>query len=107
MRRLPFSPVDLVVLAIVLAALPLAAQNEPTTIGGFQNEGFLTTGYRFVDTHGYEPKYQELFDLNAGFRVLDVGVYGHAKTGIDAFADDYSLTVSGLGGDPFTTAQFT
>ena len=105
--RMPHSRIDVVVLAILSTALPLTAQNEPATIGGFQTQGFLTTGYRFVDTQGYEPKYQELFDLNAGFRVLDAGVYGHAKVGTDIFADDYSLTVSGLGGDPFTTAQFT
>lgn len=104
MRLLLFRGAALV-LAIQTALNILVAQDEPKNIGGFQTQGFLTTGYRFVDTHGYEPKYQELFDLNNGFRILDVGVYGHAKS--DSFADDYSLTVSGLGGDPFSTAQFT
>jgi len=34
-------------------------------------------------------------------------LFGEAKEGTNAFADDYSLTMSGLGGDPFPTAQFS
>ena len=103
--RVPLFRIARLVPAILMAARVLTAQDSPKDVGGFQTQGFVTTGYRFVDTHGYEPKYEELFDLNGGFRVLDIGIYGHAKPGKDAFADDYSLTVSGLGGDPFTTAQ--
>jgi len=94
----------------VLAGSPVAfAQNDgaskPTVIGGFENEGSVTTGYRFADIHGYQPKFQELFNLNSGFRVLDFSLYGKAAEG-RRFADSYTLNLSGLGGEPFSTAQF-
>jgi hypothetical protein len=61
-----------------------------------------TTGYRFTDINGYEPKFQELFDLNSGLRLLDLNMFGQAKT---RFIDHYSLTLSGIGGEPYNTAQ--
>src|SRR4051812_29501346 len=98
-------------LSIVLIAAPLAllAQDagKPMLIGGFENQGSVTTGYRFTDIKGYQPKFNELFDLNDGFRVLDFSLFGKAQEGPTRFADNYSLSTSGLGGDPFTTAQFT
>jgi len=38
----------------VLTASRAAAQEEPF-------RGSITTGYRFTDVNGYQPKYQELF----------------------------------------------
>src|ERR1051325_2341255 len=93
----------------ILSAIPtVLAQDsggKPLAFGGFENEGAGTTGYRFTDVKGYTPKFQELFDLNSGFRLLDLSLFGKAgeKAG---FADRYSLNLSGLGGEPFTTAQF-
>jgi hypothetical protein len=93
----------------VLAGIPAAfAQSgtdpKPLVIGGFENEGSVTTGYRFTDVHGYQPKYQELFNLNSGLRLLDLTLFG--KAGAESrFADSYSLNVSGLGGEPFSTGQ--
>ena len=92
------------VLGAALGALPLAAQ---ITTGDFDTQGSVTAGYRFTDISGYEPKYTETFGLNSGFRVLDLNLFGKAKTGTNAFADSYSLTLSGLGGEPYSTAQFT
>jgi hypothetical protein len=98
-------------LSIVLLAVPIAtfAQDDgkPVSIGGFENQGSVTTGYRFTDVQGYVPKFNEMFDLNDGFRLLDFSLFGKAQDGANRFADNYSLTTSGLGGDPFTTAQFT
>ena len=68
--------------------------------------GSVTAGYRFTDVSGYQPNYQELFDLNSGFRLLDFSLFGKAKDE-NRFADDYSLTLSGLGGDPFASGQLT
>ena len=51
--------------------------------------------------------FQQLFDMNSGFRVMDFSLFGRARDGTTPFADSYSLVVSGLGGDPFTTAQLT
>ncbi|MEP6714816.1 MAG: hypothetical protein ABJC09_04540 [Terriglobia bacterium] len=93
-------------IALTLCAASLFAQDEkPLVFGDFENTGSVTTGYRFTDVKGYRPKYQELFDLNSGFRLLDFSLFGHAKKGANAFADDYSLVISGIGGEPFSTAQ--
>jgi hypothetical protein len=96
---------------LVLLAAPLALfgqdAGKPMSIGGFENQGSVTTGYRFTDIKGYQPKFNELFDLNDGFRLLDFSLFGKAQDGANRFADNYSLTTSGLGGDPFTTTQFT
>jgi len=85
------------------------AQDEPkpVSIGGFDNTGSATFGYRFTDVKGYEPKYEQLFDLNSGPRLLDFSLFGKAQEGQNRFADDYSLTLSGFGGDPFSSAQLT
>ena len=57
--------------------------------------------------NGYQPKFQELFNLRQGPRLLDFSLFGKAQDGENRFADDYSLTASGIGGDPFTSAQLT
>jgi hypothetical protein len=90
-----------------MAALPLFAQDDgkPIAIGGFDNTGSVTTAYRFTDVKGYQPMFQQLFDLNSGFRVTDFSLFGRSGEGAPRFADSYSLVVSGLGGDPWSTAQ--
>jgi hypothetical protein len=64
--------------ALILGVLtaPLALAQE----GPFR--GSITTGYRFTDVKGYEPKFQELFDLNSGLRLLDLSLFGQVKTPI-------------------------
>jgi hypothetical protein len=97
-------------LIIGLLILPGAAlaqdDGKPVVVGGFENTGSITTGYRFTDVSGYRPDYQEMFDLNSGFRLLDFSLFGKAKDE-NRFADDYSLTLSGLGGDPYASGQLT
>jgi hypothetical protein len=95
---------------VSFSAAGLLAQNEeaPLVIGGFENSGSGTFGYRFLDVSGYKPKYDELFNLQSGPRLLDFNLFGKVQEGqTNRFADDYSLTMSGLGGDPFTSTQFT
>src|SRR5450631_3871170 len=94
-------------LAITLA-LPLLAQDavKPIVIGDFENSGSVTAGYRLTDISGYKPMFQQVFDLNGGFRVMDFSLFGHAKADTKAFADDYSLVVNGLG-DPWSSVQLT
>jgi len=99
----------LILLTAALAPMALFAQDDatkPVVVGGFENTGSATTGYRFTDVSGYRPNYQELFDLNSGFRLLDFSLFGKAKDE-NRFADDYSLTLSGLGGDPYASGQLT
>lgn len=99
-------------LALLLCALPLRAQNSdsgesPLVLGGFDTQGSVTVGYRFDDVKGYRPMFQELSDLNQGFRLLDFSLFGDAAKGASPFADSYSLSVTGLGGEPFETGQLT
>ncbi len=91
------------------ASIPVSAQEEtpPLVLGGFQTQGSVTAGYRFVTVKGRVQKFQELFDLQKGFRVMDINLLGRAIEGANSFADSYSFTASGLGGDPFPGGQFT
>ena len=84
----------------------LLAQEPAAAPGAFENQGSATIGYRFTDVTGYQAKYQELVNLNSGIRLLDFDLFGKA-TAANRFADSYSVTLSGFGGEPFTTGQFT
>ena len=105
----PMKPNITLAFLAILAALPMLAQDDakPIVVGDFENSGSITAGYRFTDVKGYQPMFQQLFDLNSGFRVTDFSLFGQARTGTTPFADSYSLTVSGLGGDPWSTAQLS
>jgi len=96
-----------VVFLAMLPVLKAQDQSEPQlNWGGFQVQGSGSVGYRFTDVKGYEPMFQELYDLKSGPRVMDFNMFGH-NDNPDAFANDFSLTTSGLGGDPFPAAQLT
>jgi len=77
----------------------------PVTLGGFNTQGSATVGYRFDDVKGYVPMFRELSDLNKGFRLMDFNMFGEAAKGANPFADSYSLSVDGLGGEPFEMGQ--
>jgi hypothetical protein len=80
---------------------------RPIDIGGLNTQGSVSFGYRFTDVKGYAPSYRQLFGLQKGLRLMDFSLFGEAKEGERPFIDDYSLSMSGLGGDPFPTAQLT
>jgi hypothetical protein len=80
-------------------------QDEPLKIGGFENQGSATLGFRFQDVSGYQPKFQELFNLRGGLRLTDFDLMGDDPTHTNRFMDHYSLTATGIGGDPFMTTQ--
>ncbi|HEX4642774.1 MAG TPA: hypothetical protein VH161_04880, partial [Candidatus Acidoferrales bacterium] len=101
----------LLVLPALLIFTPVAvaqSASEPVAVqlGDFKLSGSATAGYRFTDVKGYAPQYREMFDLEKGFRLLDLNLYGDSQEGKNSFADHFSLQTSGLGGDPFPTAQF-
>jgi hypothetical protein len=85
---------------VLILAVPAVAQEGTKS----SVEGSVTAGYRFTDVKGYEPKFEELYDLKSGFRIMDLNLFGK---GPSRYADRYSATLSGLGGDPYSTAQFT
>ncbi|MBZ5662671.1 MAG: hypothetical protein LAO08_19895 [Acidobacteriia bacterium] len=94
---------------LMLAPLAGAQDNSqptPIVLGDFTLSGSTTAGYRFTDVKGYQPEYQEMLNLGKGFRVLDFSLYGEASEGKNPFADEFSLQLGSLGGDPFPTAQF-
>ncbi len=94
---------------IFLVALPLLRaqdQSEPQLQwGGFGVQGSASMGYRFTNVKGYQPMFNELYDLNTGPRLMDFSLFGH-NDGTNPFADNFSLTMSGMGGDPYPGAQF-
>ena len=99
----------LVLLSIVPFLCPrlLGQVSSPPTSSGldFQNHGEVTVGYRFTDVRGYRPQYEQMFNLRDGFRVLDFELRGTAQSAENPFADSYWISASGLGGDPYATAQ--
>jgi len=99
----------IIALRAVVTAQGASGANEgtPFDFGPFVTQGSASVGYRFTDIKGFEPMYRELFDLQRGPRLLDFSLFGDAKEGAHPFADNYSLLLSNLGGDPFPTAQFT
>jgi hypothetical protein len=106
----PFFRSALIAVAL-LAFTPFAYAQDggdpvPMAVGDFKLSGSATAGYRFTDVKGYVPQYQEMFDLRKGLRLLDFNLYGDSEGTKNAFADDFSVQLSGLGGDPFPTAQF-
>lgn len=100
----------LISLAVFLGGNVVRAQDSseaPSTLGGFNTQGSVSVGYRFDDVKGYLPMYQELSDLESGFRLMDFNMFGEAAQGTNPFADSYSISASGLGGEPFETGQLT
>jgi hypothetical protein len=94
--------------ALLFCGQVLSAQDNtetPLNLGGFNNQGSVTVGYRFDDVKGYVPMFQELSDLQKGFRLMDFNIFGEAQKGVNPFADSYSLSMTGLGGEPFETGQ--
>jgi hypothetical protein len=95
---------------VTLLGVSLSAwsqDQQPLELGGFQTQGSATFGYRFTDINGRVQKYNELFNLNAGPRLMDFSLFGRANEGAGRFADRWSLDLSGMGGDPFPTARLT
>jgi hypothetical protein len=100
----------LVTLMLYLMSLPMPslAQEQPApATGAFESQGSVTLGYRFTDITGREQKFNEMFDLRSGPRLMDFNLFGRSPEGANPFADGYSLTMSGLGGDPFPGGQLT
>ena len=96
--------------ALLFCGRVLVAQDSPETpvnFGGFNNQGSVTVGYRFDDVKGYLPMFQELSDLRKGFRLTDFNMFGEAQNGANPFADSYSMSATGLGGEPFETGQLS
>jgi hypothetical protein len=92
---------------VSLPVLRAQDQSEPQLQwGGFGVQGSAGMGYRFTDVKGYEPMFEELYNLKSGPRLMDFSIFGH-NDDPNVFANNFSLTMSGMGGDPYPSAQFT
>ena len=90
---------------VSLPVLNAQTQSEPPLQwGGFGVQGSASMGYRFTDVKGYEPMFEELYNLKSGPRLMDFSIFGH-NDGSNPFADNFSLNMSGMGGDPYPAAQ--
>ena len=68
--------------ALLFCGQVLSAQDStetPLNLGGFNNQGSVTVGYRFDDVKGYVPMFQELSDLEKGFRLMDFNILARPK----------------------------
>ena len=94
------------VMAAGVLLLPLQAQDDkPLVIGGFDNSGSMTFGYRFTDVSGYQAGVSGVVRSRSGPRLLDFSLFGHVSKGKKSFLDDYSVVANGIGGDPWSTIQ--
>jgi len=95
---------------ILLTGFPVLKaqdQSEPSPQwGGFGVQGSASMGYRFTDVKGYEPMFEEIYNLKQGPRLMDFNLFGR-DDGTNPFANSFSLNLSGMGGDPYPSAQFT
>ena len=77
----------LILCALALPAAAFAqADSNPVTRGGFENQGSATFGYRFTDVKGYQPSFDQMFDLKSGPRLLDFNLFGKAPGAGNRFA---------------------
>lgn len=100
----------LLFVAVALMPALLRAQGPeetPVSLGDFSTQGSASVGYRFTDIKGFRPMYDEVINLRNGPRLMDFNMFGEAKEGTNPIVDDYALTMSSFGGDPFPTAQFS
>ncbi len=104
-RCATFLFVMLLSLAVVPAVHAQDQSDSQLQWGDFGVHGSASAGYRFTTVKGYEPMFQELYDLKQGPRIMDFSLFGNSKA--SPFADQFSLTMSGLGGDPYPGAQLT
>jgi hypothetical protein len=100
-----------IAVTILISMCPFVSQGQDEKpqllFGGFDTTGTVSVGYRFTTVKGEVGEYNNLFDLHDGFRLMDVNLTGRAPAGTNLFADSYSVTASGLGGDPYSATQVT
>ncbi len=82
--------------------VPVIAAPAPA---GFDVHGNVEAGYRFTDVTGSSDTYRQLIDLSDGLRLTGFDLEGRSKTPGRGFADVFSASASGFGGDPFAAVQ--
>ncbi len=86
------------------APVAAAATAAPAT-SGFDVHGNVEAGVRFTDVTGSSDTYRQLIDLSDGLRLTGFDLEGRSKEPGRGFADVFSVSASGLGGEPFASLQ--
>lgn len=77
-----------------------AQEPTPFHLGAYNFSGVTSFGYRFVDLNGNHAKYNQVFNLQQGFRVFDTQLNFLPREPNHRWFDRLSVTTQGLGGDP-------
>ncbi|MBI2819177.1 MAG: hypothetical protein HYX73_04290 [Acidobacteria bacterium] len=88
-------------LGIVLAAAAALARGQETSVGPYNFTGTVGFGYRFLDLNGNRAKYNQVLNLQQGFRVFDTQFDFLSKEIGTGFFDRLTLSSQNLGGDPY------
>ena len=88
------------VLAVYLLA-SVAAHGQGTPVGAYTFSGSVGLGYRFLDLNGTAAKYNQLLNLQEGFRVFDTQLDFLSQEVGTGWLDRFTVTAQNLGGDPY------
>ena len=100
-----FAGAWVVVMALTGVARAQDAPGVTVGPGGFDVHGNVEAGYRFTDVTGSSDTYRQLIDLSDGLRLTGFDLEGRPKEPGRGFADVFSVSASGFGGDPFPSVQ--
>ncbi|MBI3895204.1 MAG: hypothetical protein HY313_04670, partial [Acidobacteria bacterium] len=102
-RALNLSWMPLFLLAWFVGLIPAgsAQDEEPRRVGNYDFAGTTSFGYRFLDLNGNQAKYNQLLNLQEGFRVFDTQLSFQSVETNQGWFDRFSLATQNLGGDPF------
>ena len=81
------------------AVVPALAQDAPPA--GYKFSGAVALGYRFVDLNGNPARYNQLLNLQEGFRVFDTQLDFLSNQVGQGWLDRFTITAQNLGGDPY------
>ncbi|MBI2817335.1 MAG: hypothetical protein HYX72_10375 [Acidobacteria bacterium] len=84
---------------------PAGGTPAPLTLGDYTLSGSGSFGYRFLNLEGNHAKYNQLLNLQEGFRVFSADFSLQPTEGGTGWFDRMWVTTQGLGGDPFPTIR--
>jgi hypothetical protein len=91
----------MIVLLMIGALSVLPALGQDATPSAYTFSGSVGFGYRLTDVNGSRAKYDQLLNLQEGFRLFDTQLNFLPKEPGTGWFDRLTLSGQGLGGDPF------
>ncbi|MBI3935211.1 MAG: hypothetical protein HY316_11020 [Acidobacteria bacterium] len=77
------------------------ARGQGVAVGPYTFTGSVGLGYRFLDLNGNSGKYNQLLNLQEGFRVFDTQLDFLSSEVGQGWLDRFTITSQNLGGDPY------